>query len=275
MYRAAHYGSVDHGRDEASDLEVSMTVFPPNWSWRRSLDILASLAMISCSVIVAAMALTSRDARSSAATLAVPTSPIPIADAPTKGTASAQLVLIEFADFQCPYCRSFAQGTLGDLARDLVGPGKLRIVFRNLPLNIHPLAAAAAEAALCADEQRLFWEMHDSLFSGGPRLSELNIQNAAKEAGLNITDFNACITSQRMRRRVNADIDLAGRLGVKGTPAFLVATVLPDGTAKGIEWLGGALPYSRFKEALEKAERRKGSLTERWSLTALIGGKGR
>jgi protein-disulfide isomerase len=148
-------------------------------------------------------------------------------------------------------------------------------VFRNLPLNIHPLAAAAAEAALCADEQRLFWEMHDSLFSGGPRLSELNIQNAAKEAGLNITDFNACITSQRMRRRVNADIDLAGRLGVKGTPAFLVATVLPDGTAKGIEWLGGALPYSRFKEALEKAERRKGSLTERWSLTALIGGKGR
>jgi protein-disulfide isomerase len=138
---------------------------------------------------------------------------------PARGPASAVVKIVEFSDFQCPYCAALAK-TLADVLRQY--GDRVRLVFRQFPLErIHPDAVKAAEASLCASDQGRFWEMHDQLFRGGP-LSEPDVVKKAAEAGLAMREFQACLSSGTASERVRADVNAGTALGISSTPSFFV-----------------------------------------------------
>jgi len=157
-------------------------------------------------------------------------------DDPVRGPADAPVTIVEFSDFQCPYCARVQESLKKLLERY---PTQVRLVFKNSPLPIHSRAKAAAEAALCADEQGKFWEMHDWLFAHQKDLSDASLEAAAKDVGLDAAKFKACVGGHKELQRMNAQLKQARQLGVNGTPTFFI-----DG-----RMLRGAQPY----EALERA----------------------
>ncbi len=139
---------------------------------------------------------------------------------PSRGTALAPVVLVEFADFQCPYCVKVAP-VLGRL-REAYGD-RLRVEFRQLPLtNLHAEAQRAAEASVCADEQHRFWEVHDALFATQGRFDSATIFDVAGKAGIDMTAFRTCLSSDRGAEVVRRDAKLADELAIGGTPAIFV-----------------------------------------------------
>ena len=161
-------------------------------------------------------------------------------DDPFMGPQDAPVTLVEFSDFQCPYCRR-VQGVLKRLMTAY--HGQLKLVFRDFPLRqIHPEAQKAAEAAQCANDQGQFWQYHDRLFA----VTELGIEDLkqyAVELGLDAEQFNACLDSEKYRQEVQKDMDDAIAAGVNATPSFFV-NGLP---------INGAVPFERFVEMVELA----------------------
>jgi protein-disulfide isomerase len=138
---------------------------------------------------------------------------------PAKGSATAAVTIVEFSDFECPYCAALSK-TLADLTRQY--GDKLRLVFRNFPLErIHPNAMKAAEVSACAAEQGRFWEVHDQLFKGGP-LSELEILKRAADAGVKTEDLRSCMSAGRGTERVRDDVKAGIALSIASTPSFFV-----------------------------------------------------
>jgi len=139
---------------------------------------------------------------------------------PSRGPASAPVVLVVFSDFQCPYCRDFST-TLSDVI-DQYG-NKVRLVFRQYPLTqIHPDAQRAAEASLCAAAQNRFWEMHDLLFAGADKLKDEDMTSRAKDLSLKIDAFSSCMGSKRIQTLIRDDIRAGAAAGAEGTPALYV-----------------------------------------------------
>ena len=135
--------------------------------------------------------------RGAAATPPLPSAPISIEGTRTKGKASATVALIEYSDFQCPWCGVYARETYPTLAKQYVDTGKLLMVFRHLPItSIHPLATKAAEAAECAGRQNKFWEMHDLLFLRQKELSSPSLVSRANALGLDAMAFSTCLEGQ-------------------------------------------------------------------------------
>ena len=161
------------------------------------------------------------------------------ADAPAQGPASAPIELIEFSDFQCPYCQR-AHPTVKQVL-DAYG-GRIRLVYRNYPLPNHPNARPAAEAAQCANEQGKFWQYHDRLFTNPSKLSDADLKQSAAELGLDASRFNACVDSHKYKAVVDADIKDGTAAGVSGTPAFFI-----NGRA-----LSGAQPFEAFKRIIDE-----------------------
>jgi protein-disulfide isomerase len=159
-------------------------------------------------------------------------------DDPSKGPKDAPVTLVEFSDFQCPYCARVnptlkrLEETYGD---------KVRLVFRNYPLPIHPQAPKAAEAAACARDQDKFWEMHDRLFDHQDKLQVPDLKAAAAELGLDTKAFDACLDSGRHEAAVKADQQEGESYGVSATPAFFI-----NGRA-----LTGAQPYENFARVID------------------------
>lgn len=144
----------------------------------------------------------------------------PGGDAFALGPKFAPVTVVEFSDFQCPYCRG-AQPVLKRLIQ--VYGDKVRLVFKNLPLaDIHPQAMPSALAAFCAGEQGVFWQYHDALFASGSDLSPDGLDGAASRVGLNLPRFKSCLDSEKARSAVLADVREANRLGISGTPTFLI-----------------------------------------------------
>ena len=142
------------------------------------------------------------------------------ADDPSKGPADAPVTVVEFSDFECPYC-SRVVPVLKKI-EERYG-NKVRVVFRDLPLvQMHKNAGKAAEAASCAHEQGKFWEMHDRLFANQAALSVADLKKSAVDLGLRAEAFNQCLDSGRFTAEWKADAADAGRYGIGGTPAFLV-----------------------------------------------------
>jgi protein-disulfide isomerase len=159
---------------------------------------------------------------------------------PAKGPANAPVTLIEFSDFQCPYCARVTS-TLAKLEENYAG--KIRIVFRDLPLlNLHKNAGVAAEAAQCANEQGKFWEMHDRLFANQQKLTAPELKEHAVALGLDATTFNQCLDSGKYTAEWRKDADEAGKLGLSGTPAFFVNGRL----------ISGAQPYEAFAQVIDE-----------------------
>jgi len=157
------------------------------------------------------------------------------------GPADAPIVIVEFSDFQCPFCKRWHDEVYQPLFAAY--PGKIRLVYRNLPLtSIHPEAMAAAEASMCAGEQNAYWQYHEALFNGQGSLSSGFYVQTATDLGLDTTAFQACIDAQRYQTQIQADMDFAQSLGVQSTPTFFI-----NGLA-----IVGAQPLSTFTDIIDK-----------------------
>lgn len=175
-------------------------------------------------------------------------------DDPIKGNPDAPVTVVEFSDFQCPFCSRFFTQTLPALEENYIDTGKIKLVYRDFPLdNLHPNARPAHIAAECADEQGKFWEYHDVLFSKQSewnRLSsvDLNAQlnEYATSMGLNSASFDSCLSSKSTADEVQSDFLHASQYGATGTPTFFIGNE-KDGFIK----LVGAQPYAAFQAAID------------------------
>lgn len=172
-----------------------------------------------------------------------------------EGDLKAEVALIEFSDFQCPYCGKYARETLPILKREFVDRGALLIGFRNYPLSgVHPNATGAAMAAICAGEQRRFWQMHDRLFADQKSLDPPNLISSATVLGLSMPSFTSCTsTTSAASQRLHDDVQEAQRLNVTSTPTFLLGTIERGNIVKVHSLIAGNKPLATFEQAI-KAE---------------------
>jgi len=167
-----------------------------------------------------------------------------------QGSGSAPLTMVEFTDYQCPYCRRFQAEVWPRLKREYVDTGKLRFIVRDLPLPFHAGAKPAAEAAHCAAEQGRFWPMHDALLATGADLSAKGIEQRAGALGLDVGRFDACVAAGKYAAAIERNAAQADALGLRGTPAFVIGRVR-QGELQG--WpIEGALPYEEFDALLRQ-----------------------
>jgi protein-disulfide isomerase len=160
---------------------------------------------------------------------------------PPQGSPDAKVKIVEFADFQCPYCKKWNDTTAPAL-KEKYGD-KIVIYFRHYPLtSIHPQAMDGAVAAECAAEQNKFWEMHDGLFETQDAINLHNSQALAGKLGLDMTKFNSCMANNPGQANINADVLDGVSYGVAGTPTFLI---------NGVRLLG-ALPLERFTAVIDQ-----------------------
>lgn len=169
-------------------------------------------------------------------------------DDPQIGDKNAKVAVIEFSDFQCPFCGRFFTQTLPQVKSEYVDTGKVRFVYRDFPLDtIHPQATPAAQAAECADEQGQFWEYHDKIFQNQASMNDASYKAWAAELGLNTQQFNQCYDSKKYSSEIQKDFQDGVTAGVSGTPTFYIGN-----TQKGYVQLVGAQPYSVIKQAIDQ-----------------------
>jgi protein-disulfide isomerase len=144
---------------------------------------------------------------------------IAVGTSPSEGPADAAITLVEFSDYECPFCKS-AVPILKQVRERY--PTQLRVITKNFPLDAHPKAKPAAEAAMCAAEQGKFWEYNEKLFAKAPQIDVAQLAPIAAEAGLDKARFEECLTSHRTAPIVQADLDAGKKAGVTGTPSFFV-----------------------------------------------------
>lgn len=169
---------------------------------------------------------------------------------PVRGDSQSPVTIVEFSDFQCPYCKKFWKDSLPDVLSRYVQTGKARIVYRDFPLmQIHAQAEKAAEAAACAFEQQKFWEFHDAIFENQAALSVANLKTWARRIGLDGGAFDQCLDSGKKRDEVLKDYQDGLALGITGTPSFFV-----NG-----ELVVGAVSAEEMASVIEQALRKKQS----------------
>jgi len=161
------------------------------------------------------------------------------AEGPARGRADAPVTIVEFSDFECPFCGHAVQ-TLQQVEKKY--GDNVRIVFRDYPLFSHRTAKRAAEAAHCADEQGKFWEMHDRLFSKGGPLSDADIYRFATQAGIDRDKFGQCLTSGKYKEAWKVSQDEGNRVGVSSTPSFFINGRM----------IVGALGYDAFSKIIDE-----------------------
>lgn len=161
---------------------------------------------------------------------------------PTQGSQTAPVTIVEFSDFQCPYCERFYTQTLPDIETNYIKTGKAKLVFRDFPLSFHQYAEKASEAAECAYDQSKFWEYHNKLFENQGALDVASLKKYAQDLGLDTAKFNTCLDSGTKAAEVNKDLSDGTKYGVTGTPSFFI---------NGIQ-LTGAQPFSAFQQIIEQ-----------------------
>jgi protein-disulfide isomerase len=167
------------------------------------------------------------------------------AKGPARGPEAAPVTIVEFSDFQCPYCGREVP-VVEKVMKDY--GDKVRLVFRNFPLEFHPFAAKAAEAGACAADQGKFWPMHDKMFANQEKLSVEDLKGYAKALGVDSAKFDKCLDAGEKKDAVAEDQKAGAAAGVNGTPAFFV---------NGI-FINGAQPYEQFKQAIDRELNKKG-----------------
>jgi protein-disulfide isomerase len=163
---------------------------------------------------------------------------VDVDDAPARGPADAKVTLVEFSDFQCPFCRRVTP-TLERIEKEY--GDDVRVVFKHLPLSIHPKAPAAHAAAEAAHQQGKFWEMHDRIFADQAGMSPERYREYAQQIGLDVEKFERDVKGAAVQKRISKDMEEAQKLGVTGTPAFFV-----NG-----RFLSGAQPFESFKRLID------------------------
>ncbi len=181
----------------------------------------------------------------------VPAIPPTVDDDPTLGEESAPVTVVEFTDYQCPFCGRHYTNTYGQLKKDYIDTGKVKYVVRDFPLSFHPHAQKTAEATECADDQGKFWEMHDKIFETQAAWSNSTdiiptLKQYAADLKLNTSTFNTCLDNGTHKDEVQKDMADGSASGVNGTPGFWVLG--PDGKTQQIS---GAVPFSNFQQAID------------------------
>ena len=168
---------------------------------------------------------------------------------PSLGNPKAPITIVEFTDYQCPFCRRFYTNTLSEIKKQYIKTGKVRLVLRDLPLGFHAKARPAAKAAHCAREQGKYWEMHDALFEGGGKLNREDFVGYAEKIGVKDFPFQECLESDRHKEAIDRDIADAGKASINGTPGF----VLGKTTENEIEGslISGAQSFATFKRQID------------------------
>jgi protein-disulfide isomerase len=171
------------------------------------------------------------------------------ADDPAKGPQTAPVTIVEFSDFQCPFCKR-AYGMVDDLVKSY--PDKVRLVYRDYPLQFHPQAFPAAEAAHCAGDQGKYWEYANNLMTVEGSLQEDDLKKRAGDLGLNVNDFTTCISGDKHEANIKASFEYGSSLGVTGTPTFFINGRM----------VVGARPVDELKamidEEIDRANRKAG-----------------
>lgn len=179
---------------------------------------------------------------------------ITLKGSPFQGNADAKVTLVEFTDYQCPFCKRHKTSTLPQILKNYVETGKVKYYLREFPLiSIHPRAAKASEAALCAGDQGKYWGMHEAIFNDQKKLSDADFVSYAAAAGLDGGSFKSCLESGKYADKVKADLDEGTKAGVRGTPSFVVGLTDP-GTGdkfRALEFIRGAQPYAAFQKVID------------------------
>ncbi|MBI5412397.1 DsbA family protein [Candidatus Peregrinibacteria bacterium] len=165
---------------------------------------------------------------------------------PILGDRNAPVTIVEFSDFQCPYCGSFFSNALPQINEQYIKTGKARLIYRHFPLSFHPNARPAALAANCVRDQRgdeVFYQYHDLIFKNQTALSEASLKEWAKGLGINMSQFDQCVASQKTADAVAKDLADGQKAGVSGTPAFIINGLL----------ISGAQPFEAFKPVIDQA----------------------
>jgi protein-disulfide isomerase len=158
------------------------------------------------------------------------------------GDENAPITIIEFSDYECPFCARFYLNTLPRLKSEYIDTGKVKLIYRDFPLSsIHPNAQKAAEAAECAEEQGKYYEMHDKIFENQQAITTTDLKKYANEIGLDTNTFNVCLDSGEMAGEVQKDFQDGQLAGVRGTPTFFI-----NGKP-----LVGAQPFEAFQQIIE------------------------
>jgi protein-disulfide isomerase len=174
--------------------------------------------------------------------------------APFKCDKDAKLTLIEFSDYQCPFCARHIRETFPQLESEYIKTGKVKYVFNDFPLDFHKNAFKAAEAANCSGDQGKFWEMHDVLFKNQSQLAVEDITGYAENLKLDMSMFKQCLDSGKYANDIKNDIATAQKAGVSGTPSFFLGVTNPkDPNVKVVKFIRGAQSYNNFKEAIDNA----------------------
>lgn len=181
---------------------------------------------------------------------------------PSEGASSASIAIIEYTDFQCPFCEIFVHQTYTQILANYVETGRVRFIYRDLPSAVHPFAMSAARAARCAEEQGRFWQMHDSLFADQNTLAYNNLVDRGPKLGLDVVKYNQCLSSNKYADTIRNNMKEAEQIGIMGTPTFLLGTVEADGhTVKVQKEIQGAQPYETFKASIDRLLAQKGQQT--------------
>ncbi len=166
------------------------------------------------------------------------------------GSKNAKVTVIEFSDYQCPFCRSFWKEVFVQMKKDYIDTGKVRFIYRDYPLSFHPMSVPSAQAAECAHEQGKYWEFHDKIFGEEDKLGQgttvtYTVQDLKKWAaaiGVNSSQFNQCLDSGKYKAEVEKDLADGTAAGVNGTPSTFINGRL----------IVGAQPYSNFKAIIDE-----------------------
>jgi|SRR5579862_2742335 len=229
---------------------------------RRALDIAGSVAtIVTCVVLVIAMAMryfgpaTRPQARPGPK---LPKAPISLDGARTRGNPSAKVVLLEYTDFQCPYCARFARETLPTLIDRYVESGKVLLAYRSFPLPIHHFAKDAAMAAFCAGQQGKFWEAHEAFFADQANIKDM-VDSLSTRLVLAKPTFSACQANEASKQ-VDADVAGAQALQLTSTPTLFIGTLDSTNMLAAKQVLIGARPVGEFERAIDTALQQSMSL---------------
>ena len=176
---------------------------------------------------------------------------VSVDDDPVKGNKNAPVTIVEFSDYECPFCKRSYDNVITKLNDEYISKGKVKLVFRDFPLGFHKKAVPAAMAANCAGEQGKYWEVHDFLFENPDKLDTSAFLMSAEELGLNKSDLEACINSKSKETEITKDFEDGQKYGVRGTPSYFIGKTTDNNEINGV-LVRGAQPYSVFKEHIDE-----------------------
>jgi protein-disulfide isomerase len=175
------------------------------------------------------------------------------------GRSDAPVTIVEFADYQCPFCKRFHANTYAELKKNYIDTGKVRFVSRDLPLEFHPFAFKAAEAVRCAGDQGKYWELRDALYSSAAPPNDEVIKKSVEDLSLDATSFQACLSGEKYKAEVQKDAADAASLHLNGTPSFVLGKTAGDKLDGAV--LVGALPFASFDVAIQRVLKADSLLT--------------